>query len=988
MHFLSSRRARVLGAATATFVASVLSVAAAPSVASAEPFTYVNVSTGYHAACAVTSTGEGVCWGWNNQRSLGTTDTSEKVATPSRVSLPNGERFSTIDAGEYFTTCGLSTTGNAYCWGQHHLGSYFSPTSTSPVRVELPAGVTATQISNGSTIACAIDTDGQLWCWGDVLDFGNGSTEATRIPERVPMPDGASVASIDNGPTHSCAITSARHLYCWGSNDDGEMGLGYATLKVSMPVSPRIPVGVVPASVSAGLNRTCMLDTTGTGWCWGDNYNGSFGDGTYADSYVPVQMAAPGGEALTSLTTAWYHSCGTVESGTTFCWGRGDYGELGTGTTLGGKTFRQPVLPADVRLEKTATGLATTCAIDNVGRVWCWTGSDWGVSGTGDLTKSLFPRLIAPIGTPSVVPGALSSISAESAVASVTVNPNGAVTSVAAEVSLSPDFSGARRVAASSPITSGLYTRATLAISLGSLTPRADHWVRFIVTNQWGAVTSPATSFRTLGSEPMVSAAVVDEIVATRARVTLTIDPGLLDTTAHVEVARDADFSNARTVPLPMVGKTSPATSVSATVTGLAPRASYWVRAVATNRLGTSTSVAMPFNTVGDAPSISGLTVATTASAVTVSARVNGGLLSGTVHAELFPDPPSLVSQVSAPVAFDETENPYVSFTFGSLEARTTYSVRIISTNALGTALTDLVPARTRGGLPVIGDVSITDTSVDTASVLVRIDATGIPTRAKIQVATDPSFSSNLDEHFVGLLSGEGTVSRAMALNGLDRHTTYHVRVVASNAAGTVISGVATFTTLSPVGVEINNGDETTTDTRVTASFTYPAGAVGVRISDNAGMRLARVLDRVDSVSWDLSPSTDAEAERFVFVQFLFESGRSSAVFGDSITLVLPDDVEPSDETAPEITDARVVRVTSAAVGTGASGRRMRVTGRDSFSGITAIQVRHNGKVRTTKVPATRLLNHVIASPARTGVWVRVIDASGNASKWRKVSPG
>jgi hypothetical protein len=214
------------------------------------------------------------------------------------------------------------------------------------------------------------------------------------------------------------------------------------------------------------------------------------------------------------------------------------------------------------------------------------------------------------------------------------------------------------------------------------------------------------------------------------------------------------------------------------------------------------------------------------------------------------------------------------------------------------------------------------------------------------------------------------------------------VRVVASNAAGTVISGAATFTTLSPVGVEINNGDETTTDTRVTASFTYPAGAVGVRISDNAGMRLARVLDRVDSVSWDLSPSTDAEAERFVFVQFLFESGRSSAVFGDSITLVLPDDVEPSDETAPEITDARVVRVASAAVGSGANGRRMRVTGRDSFSGITAIQVRHNGKVRTTKVPATRLLNHVIASPARTGVWVRVIDASGNASKWRRVWPG
>lgn len=983
-----SRFIRVLGATSVVLTTTVASVAATSRHASAEPFTYASVSAGYHAACAVTTDGTGVCWGWNNQKSLGTVDTSEKVATPSRVALPGGERFSSIDAGQYFTTCGVSTTGNAYCWGQHHTGNYFSPTSITPVRVELPEGTRVTQLSNGSAVACAVTTDKELWCWGDVANFGNDSTEATRVPERVPMPDGSTVESVDAGPDSTCAITTAGNLFCWGSNDDGEIGIGYVSQRVMSPTAPRLPAGVTARSVSVGLNRTCALDADGIGWCWGDNYDGSFGNDSYVDSSLPTRVITPGSLRLTELSTAWYHSCGTVSTGTTYCWGRGGFGELGTGTTLGGKTHRQPVIPGDVRFTTVSTGLATTCAIDSTGRVWCWTGSDWGVSGTGDLTKSLFPRLLAPIGTPSVVPGALSSITAESAVASVTVNPNGAVTTVVAEVSLSPDFSGAQRVAASSLITSGLYARATLAISLGSLTPRADHWVRFIVTNQWGSVTSPATSFRTLGSEPMVSAAVIDEIVATRARVTLTIDPGLLDTTAHLEVARDVDFSDARTVPLPMVGKASPATSVSATVTGLAPRASYWVRAVATNRLGTGTSVAMPFNTVGDAPSISGLTVATTASAVTVSARVNGGLLSGTVHAELFPDPPSLVSRVSAPVAFDETENPNVSFTFGSLEARTTYSVRIVSTNALGTASTDLVPTRTRGGLPVIGDVTITDTSVDTASVLVHIDATGIPTRAKIQVATDPSFASNLDEQFVGLLSGEGTVSRAMVLNGLDHHTTYHVRVVASNAAGTVISGAATFTTLSPVGVEINNGDETTTDTRVTASFTYPAGAVGVRISDNAGMRLARVLDRVDSVSWDLSPSTDAEAERFVFVQFLFESGRSSAVFGDSITLVLPDDVEPSDETAPEITDARVVRVASAAVGSGANGRRMRVTGRDSFSGITAIQVRHNGKVRTTKVPATRLLNHVIASPARTGVWVRVIDASGNASKWRRVWPG
>ena len=122
-HRATGRLRRLCAIVLAAAASAVLVVAASPSVASADPFTYVDVSTGYHAACAVTNDGSAVCWGWNQAGSLGTADTSEKVATPSRVRLPDGQRFASIAAGEYFTTCGITTAGSVYCWGQHHLGN-------------------------------------------------------------------------------------------------------------------------------------------------------------------------------------------------------------------------------------------------------------------------------------------------------------------------------------------------------------------------------------------------------------------------------------------------------------------------------------------------------------------------------------------------------------------------------------------------------------------------------------------------------------------------------------------------------------------------------------------------------------------------------------------------------------------------------------------------------------------------------------------------
>jgi alpha-tubulin suppressor-like RCC1 family protein len=54
-------------------------------------------------------------------------------------------------------------------------------------------------------------------------------------------------------------------------------------------------------------------------YCWGANYYGQIGDGTIETPRPPVLAAA--GLTLQSIAVGDVNTCGTVTSGTVYCWG-------------------------------------------------------------------------------------------------------------------------------------------------------------------------------------------------------------------------------------------------------------------------------------------------------------------------------------------------------------------------------------------------------------------------------------------------------------------------------------------------------------------------------------------------------------------------------------------------------------------------------------------------------------------------------------------
>jgi alpha-tubulin suppressor-like RCC1 family protein len=237
---------------------------------------------------------------------------------------PTGFAFTSVSA--WVHSCGIGNNGRAYCWGGNLSGQLGDGTTTNrltPVPVYLPADVTGfTSVRAGSEHSCGIGNNGRAYCWGwngnGVL--GNGSTTRSSTPVPVTLPAGAptgfAFTSVSAGWEHNCRIGNNGRAYCWGSNGNGRLGDSTTTNRLT-PVPVTLPAGAPTGfaftSVSTARYHSCGMGNNGRAYCWGWNNRSQLGDGTNTDRLTPVPVSLPADvTSFTSVSTAGYHSCGTV----------------------------------------------------------------------------------------------------------------------------------------------------------------------------------------------------------------------------------------------------------------------------------------------------------------------------------------------------------------------------------------------------------------------------------------------------------------------------------------------------------------------------------------------------------------------------------------------------------------------------------------------------------------------------------------------------
>jgi alpha-tubulin suppressor-like RCC1 family protein len=195
---------------------------------------------------------------------------------------------------------------------------------------------------------------------------------------------GHAFATLTAGSNHTCGVTTSGQGYCWGADGGGQLGSGSGGFYQSTPLA--VSGGLTFAALTVGDGHTCGLTTSGQAFCWGSGEQGQLGNGTTALSQL-TPTAVSSGLTFSALTAGHWHTCGVTTSGKAYCWGSNYSGELGVGTTTldqstpvavsGGHTFTMLVA---------ATGGSQTCGITTSGQALCW-GSDLrGQLGLGNLT--------------------------------------------------------------------------------------------------------------------------------------------------------------------------------------------------------------------------------------------------------------------------------------------------------------------------------------------------------------------------------------------------------------------------------------------------------------------------------------------------------------------------------------------------------------------------------------------------------------------------
>ncbi|MEE2789338.1 MAG: hypothetical protein VX589_18515, partial [Myxococcota bacterium] len=240
-----------------------------------------------------------------------------------------------------------------------------------------------TEIDGGWQHTCALDETGAVFCWGDntsgqigraaLTSFGNaaGQLDEQFAPLNFPTADKAIQLAV--GGAHSCALFKNGKVRCWGLGASGQLGsnsdavisstenLGFIQFRTN---------GWRVKQVVAGDRHTCVLhdDENGTILCFGRNEFGQLGTGTRSNQgdnesrrltqgiYVKLQTQTP----AIRLAAGRNHTCAVFANGEVRCWGNNSVGQLGIDNTdnIGSDFQAQPDGPQPVLLNENAMDIA------------------------------------------------------------------------------------------------------------------------------------------------------------------------------------------------------------------------------------------------------------------------------------------------------------------------------------------------------------------------------------------------------------------------------------------------------------------------------------------------------------------------------------------------------------------------------------------------------------------------------------------------------
>ncbi|MBK8522387.1 MAG: hypothetical protein WAT20_10135 [Ferruginibacter sp.] len=237
-------------------------------------------------------------------------------------------------------------------------------------------------------------------------------------------------------------------------------------------------------------------------------------------------------------------------------------------------------------------------------------------------------------------------------------------------------------------------------------------------------------------------------------------------------------------------------------ITGLTPNTTYYVRAYATNIVGTSYGNEISFTTTTSTTALPTVTT-TSITSITTTTAASGGNVTADGGATV----------TARGICWSTAANPTIALTtkttdgsgmgiftsaITGLTAATTYHVRAYATNSVGTSyggdsVFTTPPVSTIPTITTTAISAITNTTANSGGTISTDGGAAVTTRGVCwSTTTNPTIALSTKT-----IDGTGIGTFTSAITGLTAATTYHVRAYATNSVGTAYGSDVTFTTTS-----------------------------------------------------------------------------------------------------------------------------------------------------------------------------------------------
>jgi alpha-tubulin suppressor-like RCC1 family protein len=226
-------------------------------------------------------------------------------------------------------------------------GAVFLPT-------QVMTSVRFLSIDIGDGAACGITTNGDAYCWGDnmhgQLGVGSAGSRGGLAGSNSPLAvqGGEKFIRVATDGLHACALRDTGTVFCWGVDfhyfsyirqfggvttiGAGEFytGIYYNAIPTVMQDVNGVPwassTGSPWTSINIGFGQTCASTQTGALECWGQETTG-YTPGYDDYFWNPVSISTD--RVFAGFASGGRHDCFIRSDGIAFCSGRNNWGQLG-----------------------------------------------------------------------------------------------------------------------------------------------------------------------------------------------------------------------------------------------------------------------------------------------------------------------------------------------------------------------------------------------------------------------------------------------------------------------------------------------------------------------------------------------------------------------------------------------------------------------------------------------------------------------------------